>query len=403
MIAFQYTAVSKDGADVSGVVEAYDMFEAVSKIKNTCSVVLSLQPVEARDPRAIFNRELFSPAISEKSLALVCIQFSILLSAGLPVVRAAGLIAQQSTGRRWRDLLYQAAEDVAAGYGLAQSLQKRGGSLLPATFLETIRVGEASGTLELSFQSLSAYYDKSYKTKAKVRSAMIYPLFLCVLAVLVISLVMAFAMPAFQTVFSAAGTELPALTRGLIRLSEFCGAFWPLIFSSVGLAGVAGKWYFSTGSGRLRASRLQMKLPFLGRVAVMQATSQFANTMAALLSAGLPVIRAVASAAQGLDNCQISSSVSAAAAGLEEGRRLADCLRACGCFPDMFLEMTAVGEEAGSLEEAMRTMGAYYDSEVSIAAERALGMLQPAITIAMGLLIGAIVIALYLPMFSMYA
>lgn len=401
MAAFKYKAISRDGANVTGVVEAYDEFEAVEKIKETCRIVTSIS--EATAAAGFLQKEIVPSKISQKSLALLCSQFSIILTAGLPVVRAVELIAVQTADKQLKKLLSQVAEDVAGGYSLAQSFENKGGKLLPSTLIETLRAGEESGTLEIAFQKLHVYYDRSYKVKAKVRSAMMYPIFLCVLAVAVIAFIMGFTMPVFTDMFSSMDIDMPLLTRALIGFSRFCGQSWPLLLAAAAGLIIGLKYYSATEAGRMRLSRLQLRLPALGKVAVMKGASQLANTMSTMLAAGLPVIRSVAATARVMDNYYMGTRLSSVVVGLEEGRRLGDCLRECGCFPDMLVEMASVGEESGSLEETLDTISTYYDNEVTVATERALSMIQPAITVAMGAIIGVLVIALYLPMFSMYS
>lgn len=401
MAAYQYRAISRGGTPVSGVMEAYDEFEAIERIKETCDIVTSISEAKIRiNP---LQMELGQVRIREKPLALLCSQFSIILSAGLPVVRAVRLIEDQTNDRRLKKLLNQVAEDVAAGYGLSQSFENKGKKYFPTTFIETLRAGEESGTLELAFRKLHRYYDKSAKVKSQVRSAMIYPIFLCVLAIAVVAFIMAVVMPTFVVLFSNLNADLPALTRGLMAVSTFFSSCWPGLLAAIALTVIAFKLWSGTEKGRLRLARLQLHLPALGRVAEMRGASQLANTLSTLLTAGLPLLQAVSSTARVLDNYYLRLRLGAVVSDLESGGRLGDCLKECGCFPDMLVEMAAVGEESGTLEQTFDTIGAYYDSEVEIATKRALDLLQPSITVVMGILIGIIVIALYLPMFSMYA
>ena len=195
MLTFKYRAISRDGAKVSGVVEAFDEYEAVAKIKENCTVVTKIAQVEQREN--LLHREVLPPRrISEKTLAVVSSQFSILLGSGIPVVRAVELIARQTNDKALKKILTQVAGDVASGFGLAQSFESKGRGL-PTTFIETVRSGEESGTLDVAFGRLKTYYDKSSRTKAKVKSAMAYPLFTIVVAVIVVAIIMVVAVPVF--------------------------------------------------------------------------------------------------------------------------------------------------------------------------------------------------------------
>lgn len=399
---FKYKALSSDGTAQRGVVEAYDEFEAVDLIRQGGRVVTSIAEVDSPDRVSLLRRDLGSPMVSDKLLALMCAQFTIVLRAGMPIVRTVKLIAGQTGDKSLRRLLLQVAEDVAAGHSLAQSFENKGKKNLPGTFIDTVRAGEESGTLESVFARLETYYDKSAKTKARVRGAMIYPAFLMGLAVVVIAIVLGVAMPVFIQMFDASGQELPAVTRVLIALSRFFERWWLAVLAALAALAMGLKLWSNKEKGRLFFARLQLRLPALGSVARMKGASQFANTMATLLAAGMPILRALSVCAKTLDNYHLSTRLGMAAAGLEEGRTLGRCLEQSGVFPDLLVEMTAVGEESGMLEGTLDTIGAYYDAETELASQKALALLQPAITVFMGVVIGFVVIALYLPMFTMY-
>lgn len=400
---FKYNGILNDGSPTSGVIEAYDEFEAVDLIKQTCRVVTSVKEVDDPNKKTFsLNMEIGKPHVSEKSLALMSSQFAIVLKAGMPIVRCVELIAEQTTDKTLKKILMQVAEDVETGHGLAQSFENKAGDILPTTLIETVRAGEESGSLDVSFAKLHVYYDKSSKTKAKVKSAMIYPAFLAVIAVIVIAIVLMVAMPVFIDMFEGMDMELPGITLFVMGLSDFFSKYWLIILAVIVVLVIALKTYSNTESGRLNFAKLQLKIPIIGSVGKMNGASQFANTMTTMIYAGLPIVRAVEITSRTMDNyhhtCQLGKSLG----GLEEGKTLASCLTVADCFPELLVEMTSVGEETGTLETTLETIGEYFDSETAIASERALSALQPAITIVMGVVIGFIVIALYLPMFTMY-
>ncbi len=400
MPMFRYKALSSDGAKVSGVVNAYDRFQAVNQIKEDGSVVLSVEQVISLPNTGLDL--LGGQRVSDKQLSLVCSQFAIILRTGLPVVRAVELIYEQTGERRLKLLLKDVAEDVAAGYGLAASFENKGKKLLPTTFIETVRAGEESGTLPESFEKLKVYYSRSAQVKSKAASAMMYPLFLLALAAVVVAIIMAFAMPTFVSVFESFDMELPGLTLGIIAVSKFFSEWWWVVAMLILAAVIGLRLYTKSEKGALQASKLLLRLPAIGRVNRMKAASQFANTMSTLLTAGIPLIRSVEIVGRVLDNSYIGRRLGAIVPYLEEGRSLGEQLRSGDLFPSMLCEMTVMGEDTGSLESTLDTIGAYYDMETETASNRALSMLQPAITLIMGIFIGILVIGLYLPMFNMY-
>ncbi len=399
MTVYKYKALSHDGGKVSGVVEAYNEFEAVAQIKAECSVVLKIAPVaEKRRERVDLNEPLW---VSDKVLSLTASQFAILLRSGIPAARTVKIIAQQTSDRLMKRILNQTARDVAAGYSLSQSLESRG-KKIPLTFIETVRAGEESGTLEQSFEKLAGYYKKSHAVRSKVRGAMMYPAFLSVLAVLVIIIVVKITVPTVAGLILSAGGELPLPTRILLGLYGFFERGWAPFLGVLTAAVFTFLLYRRSENGRLSCARLGTKLPVLGKIALLKSASQFASTMATLLSAGLPITRAAAVTGKVMDNYAVGLTVSGCTVGLEEGRRLGDVLKDNPYLPPLLTEMAAVGEESGALEDTLTTIGAYYDAEVEQASARALSMLEPTVTVVMGVVIGFIVIALYMPMFTMY-
>lgn len=399
---FKYKAISLDGAKVSGVITAYDEFEAINFVKQKGHVVTSIKEVDGKKQFSL-NMTIGNPKIKEKVLALMCSQFSIVLKAGMPIVRSVELIATQTADKPLRELLSKVAEDVATGYGLAQSFENKGANTLPTTFIETIRAGEQSGTLETSFAKLHNYYDKSAKMKAQVKSAMMYPIFLSGMAVVVIAIVMLVAMPVFLGMFQDMEMELPWPTQFLIDLTNAFTKWWVLIAAIIIAFVIAAMTWSKTEKGKMWFARTMLKLPILGRVTQMKGASQFANTMTTMLAAGLSIIKATAICSKVLDNYHLGTQLGASVAILEEGKPLGYSVEKCACFPDLLVEMTAVGEQTGSLESTLETIGEYYDSETELASDNALKALQPIITILMGVVIGFIVISLYLPMFTMYS
>ena len=397
---FKYRALSIDGARASGVVEAYDEFEAVDKIKQNYSIVEYIRVLDEK--KLGLDMSIGNAKIKEKALALMCSQFAIVLKAGMPIVRCVELIAEQTSDKELSKLLGQVAEDVATGYGLAQSFENKGAKKLPTTLIETIRSGEESGTLEISFAKLHVYFDKSSKTKSKVKSAMMYPAFLGVLAVVVIVIILTVAMPVFVGMLEGSGQAIPLPTKILMDLSSFFGENWPIVIGALIAVVVIFKVWSKSEKGRLRCAKILLKIPVIGKVSLMKGASQFANTMSTMLASGLTIVRAVGLCGKVLDNYHLATELGKAVSGLEEGRSLGHCLTEADCFPALLVEMTSVGEETGTLETTLDTIGEYYDSETEIASAKALGALQPAITVVMGVVIGFIVIALYLPMFNMY-
>ncbi len=383
---------------MTGVAEAFDEYAAVSKIKETCSVVTKISEVQVIPKE---SADLFAPRIREKDLAVMCSQFAIILSSGLPIVRAVELIADQTADRQLKRLLRQVAGDVDGGSSLARSFENKAG-FLPVTFIESVRAGEESGTLDTAFRRLHAYYDKSYKLKGKVRAAMTYPIFTVAVAVVVVAVIMVKAVPTFVKTFQSMDIVLPWPTQALIAVSGFFVKSWPALLAAAAAAVLFWKLWGRTESGLIRQHRWKLRMPLVGKLNEMKSASQFAGTMMTLLSAGIPVIQAVSITAKVLDNAAVGAQLGLQIPKLEEGKTLAACLRACDFLPDLLVEMTGVGEETGSLESTLEVVGGYYDNETELRSQKALALLEPIVVCVLAVLVVFILLAVYLPMFSLY-
>lgn len=397
MTHFQYKGTSRSGAEVTGIVEAYDRYDAVAKIRQECPVVQEVREVSGRDIGEIFPVR----KVNLKALSLLCNQFAIILGAGLPLVRCVELVAGQVTDRTLRRILRDVAGDVAAGSPLSDAFEKRG-PMLPVTFIESLRAGEQSGGLDAAFARLSRFYSKTAKTRQKTTSALIYPVFVIVVAIVVIAVIMAFAIPQIKTAFDDLGTELPLLTRIMIGLSDFMAACWPYLLAVILAAVLFCRIWGRTENGRLRLARLALRLPVTGKITELSNCAQFSATMSAMVAAGIPILRSVGVAGRAMGNYAMSRGIQQTAAGLEAGRRLADCMKECEYLPPLLVEMTAVGEETGALEHTLEVIGDYYDNETDVATARALSLLEPTLIIVLAVFVLLVLLAVYVPIFSMY-
>lgn len=398
MNTYKYKATPIDGGkSVTGVVQAYSEYEAVAQIKARSLVVDKITELSEKQKGLDLNESLW---VSDKVLALTASQFAIMLRAGLPMGKVVKMIADQTSDTLMKKILTACAEDVAAGYSLAGSLEKNG-EKIPAAFIETVRAGEESGSLETCFDRLKDYYEKANRIKRKVKSAMTYPIMLVVIAVVVVAVVMVKLVPTMVGMFDSFGSELPMITQMLIAISNFFIDYWLYLLIGVAAIFTAFYLYKKTPGGALKMGRVSLKMPIMGKVSVMNAASQFANTMSVLLTAGLPLTQVVTIVARVMDNAAVAESLDQTVAQLESGKRLGSALEENPYLPDMLVEMVKVGEETGALEETMETIGAYYDEEADAASAKALGMLEPIMTIVLGGLVGFILLAIYIPMFTM--
>ena len=401
IVTYKYTAISKNREKVNGVVEGFNELDAVERIKESCDVVLKITPAEA-EKKNILTMDLGGNKLDDKAFTVMCSQFAIILRSGIPVARATQLIADKTTDKKLKRILKQVADDVESGRSLSASFEERGGNLFPPTFIETLRAGEESGSIDRSFESMHASYDKANKMRGKVRGALAYPIFVLVIAVAVVIVLMVKVVPTFTRMFEEMGAQLPLPTRMLIGISHFFQKAWPFLLIAAIVIFVFCKLYGNTETGRTNFAKLARKVPVLGEINVLNSASQFANTMASMLAAGLPIVKSVSITAKVIDNYFVSQEIGKLSGKLEEGRSLGATMRECGVMPDILTDMVAVGEETGEMEQTMRTIGGYYDSELLQATESALKKLEPTLLVGLAVIAGFIVIAIYLAMFSMY-
>jgi type IV pilus assembly protein PilC len=396
--------MSRDGKKVSGVMEGFNELDAVAKIKETYSIVLQISEVKEQGKAAQFlSLDIGGNKLNDKAFTLMCSQFSVILKAGIPIRRTVELIAEKMTDKPLKRILEQVAKDVEAGRSLSASFAERGRKMLPVTFLETIYAGEEAGNLDTAFDSVSKHYTKQSKMKGKVRGAMIYPLFVLIVAIVVVIVLMVKVVPTFTAIFDSYDAELPLPTQLLIGMSNFFRRYWLVIVGIGAGLGLFYKLYGNTESGRMNLAKLQLKLPVLGNIGILNGASQFANTMAMMLNAGLPMTKSVTITSRVMTNYFFSTQIGKITARLEEGQTLGKSLRDAACMPDIMVDMAAVGEESGELAQTLTMTAEYYDAELEQATADALAKLEPTILVFLAGFAGFIVIAIYMAMFGMYA
>ena len=404
MAHFRYAALSRSGERVNGIIEGYNELEAAARVKETCSVILKIKPIEEKQEEVGFlNMDIGGNRLNKKAFIVMCSQFSIILRAGVPIVRTVQLIGDKTADKPLKKMLRKVAVDVEGGRSLSSAFEEHGSKLLPVTFIETIRAGEESGNLDRSFDTMYRHYDKQMKIGNKVKSAMSYPLFVLMIAVVVVIVLMVKVIPSFMQFFEESDAELPMATQVLIGISDFFRYRYMIIIAVIAAIALAYQLISHTENGHLALSQLQLKLPILGNIAELNAASQFANSMTTLLDSGLTMNKAVGITAKTLDNYYISTETGKLSTRLEEGHSLGASMRENQVLPDILVDMTSVGEETGELTETLNTIALYYDTELEVAIQDALAKLEPAMLVFLAVVAGGIVGTIYMTMFSMYS
>ncbi len=403
MNSYKYTALTTSGEKINGMIEASDQLEATAKIRQQYNIIVSVKEIGAGAAgSSILSMDLGGNKLDPKAFTMMCSQFSTILSAGIPVGRAVKLIGDKAEDKFLKKLLTKVGEDVEAGRTVSASFQDHGGNLLPATFSETLKAGEEAGDLAGAFDSIYKHFDKQTKIGSKVKSAMMYPLFVLFVAVVVVMVLMVKVVPTFTAIFADLGAELPLPTRILIGISNFFRDSWLIMVLVIAVIGAAFLLYKRTVRGSMNLAKLQLKLPILGNIAELNAASLFSNTMATMIGAGLPITKAVSITSQVMPNDLYREKIAGMVERIEEGRTVVDSMRETELMPDILTDMVGVGEETGEMKHTMDVVAEYYDNELEQAVTQAIGMLEPALLVVIAGIAGFIVIAIYMAMFSMY-
>lgn len=397
MTTFQYRGLSPDGEKVSGVIQAYNEYEAAAQLRERCLVITGIRKVK-RKP--LLSREIGSTGAKPGQLSVLCAQLSMLLSSGLPLVQCIELVAEQSS-RGQREILRGVAEDVAGGYSLTQCFAKNYPHL-PQTFLQTLRAGEAAGALEHTFRQLHLYYDKTSKTREKIVDTLTYPVIVVCVAVVVFFVIMGKAVPVFVSAYQELGSQLPAITRWMIGLSDFLRRSFPegccLLLALGFLAALSGRVSAVRGFwDRLCLTGLPLK-----RIHMYSEMSRVAATMTTMLGAGMPALQALEVTAQAMQNLWVSAGLFRVCRSVEQGKTLSAAMGAEPCFPQLLVEMVHVAEQADTLEQTFRDMSDYYENSWNLATQRLLSLMEPVITLVLAVATVLLLLGVYLPMFQMY-
>ena len=353
--------------------------------------------------REISLPKLGREKVKHKDLALFTRQFSVMLDAGLPLVQCLEILGQQQDNKFFQKVIFQTRADVEAGMTLADAMAKHPRVFEPL-YTNMVAAGETGGILDVILQRLSTYLEKMVKLKSDVKSALIYPIAVIVISIIVISIIMIVVIPAFKNIFEGLlgpGERLPWLTELVVTISQFMASYWWLIALVVGLAVFAAKTWYKTEKGQYFIDSLILKLPILGPIMRKIAVARFSRTLSTLLSSGVPILESLEITSRTAGNVVVSEAINKVRTGIEQGQTFVEPLKASGVFPIMVSQMIGVGEQTGALDAMLSKIADFYEQEVDAAIANLLSLMEPAMILFLGVTIGTIVIAMYLPLFTL--
>jgi len=400
MATFAYSGRTRAGQNVVGERIAESMDAAVSALRREQILVTQINPVkekaakDAKKPRA--------KGVDSKRLAIFVRQFSVMIDAGLPLVQCLEILGTQEEDKHFAATILATRGDVESGASLADAMRKHPKTFDPL-FTNMIAAGEAGGILDTILKRLATYIEKNVKLKAQVKSAMIYPVAIIVIAAVVVTVILWKVIPTFANLFAGLGAELPLPTRVVIAMSNGIVVFGPYMIVALIAAGFGFRSYYASAGGRVVIDGITLKLPILGLLMRKIAVARFCRTLSTLLASGVSILEALDITAKTSGNAIVEASVLTTRKSIERGETIAQPLRETAVFPPMVVQMIGVGEATGALDTMLGKIADFYEEEVDIAVAGLLTLMEPVMIAVLGGVVGGIVIAMYMPIFGLIA
>ncbi len=396
-VIYQWKGKNPKGRKVKGEMEAENAEQVASSLQRR-----KITPARIKKkPKDIFEDIPFlAPKVKEKDVIVFARQFSTMIDAGLPLLQCLDILYSQQENPTFKKVLKKIKESVESGETFADSLKKFP-KVFNELFINMIAAGEAGGILDVILNRLSAYMEKMAKLKKQVKGAMTYPGITLAVAVIVVGIILVFVIPVFQDMFSEMGSTLPAPTMFVVTLSNLViSKIWVIIG---GIAGVIFflRYSYKTPKGRVIMDDIFLRLPVMGMLIRKVAVAKFTRTTSTMISSGVSILEALDIVAKTSGNKIVEFAIQDVKTGITEGRSMADPLLESGVFPAMVCSMIAVGESTGALDIMMEKIADFYDTEVDQAVKNLTDMIEPFMLVFLGVVVGGLVIAMYLPIFTM--
>jgi type IV pilus assembly protein PilC len=400
MATFAYTGRSRAGQTVTGELAADTIDAAVNALRREQQILVTqITPVKEKAVRAVRRRKR-AKSVKAKDLAVFTRQFSVMIGAGLPLVQCLEILGTQAEDRGFGEVILAVRADVEAGASLADAMKKHP-KVFDNLFTNMIAAGEAGGILDAILKRLATYIEKAVKLKGQVKSAMVYPIAVIVIAAVVVTAILWKVIPTFANLFAGLGADLPLPTRIVIALSNALVAYMPIIIVAMIGIGFAFRTYYATPAGRKVIDSTVLKMPVLGLLMRKIAVARFCRTLSTLLASGVSILDALDITARTAGNAVVEEAILVTRKSIERGETVAGPLKQTAVFPPMVVQMIGVGEATGALDTMLSKIADFYEEEVDVAVAGLLTLLEPLMIALLGGIVGGIVIAMYLPIISL--
>src|SRR3954471_11992727 len=397
---FAYSGRTRAGQTVAGERVADSADAAVGALRREKVRVTRITAAKAKAAAPARPAGKLGKKASAKSLAVFTRQFSVMIDAGLPLVQCLDILGTQEDDKNFAAVILQTRSDVEGGASLADAMRKHPKTFDPL-FTNMVAAGEAGGILDTILKRLATYIEKAVKLKGDVKSAMIYPIAVIVIAALVVGAILWKVIPTFATLFAGLGAQLPLPTRIVIAMSNGVVAWGWLIILGLGAAGWVIGRYYMTPNGRAVIDALLLKTPILGNILRKVAVARFCRTLSTLLSSGVPILDGLDITGRTAGNAVVEAAIQKTRSGIERGETISGPLRETNVFPSMVVQMINVGETTGALDAMLSKIADFYEDEVDTAVAGLLTLMEPVMIAFLGVIVGGIVIAMYLPIFDL--
>ncbi len=400
MPTFVYSGRAANGEAKSGEIRAENMAQATAALRHQQIVASSISPKKSLIARL---NEIQIPGmgrgITTKELVVFTRQFATMIDAGLPLVQCLDILASQHENPIFKKVLFDVKSSVEGGSTFADALAKHP-KVFDALFVNLVAAGEVGGILDTILNRLSAFMEKNEKIKGKVKGAMSYPVAVIGIAIVIVTGLLVFIVPVFDEMFKGFGQSLPAPTQFIVTLSNIIMYSWYYVIAVVVAIFVGIKQTRKTKKGLLFTDKLILKIPAFGDLIRKTAVARFSRTLGTMMSSGVPILESLELVAKTAGNSVIQEAIMKARASLSEGKTLAEPLEETGVFPGMVTQMIAVGEQTGAMDTMLSKIADFYEDEVDVAVDTMTSLIEPMLMVFLGVVVGGLVIALYLPIFS---
>ena len=398
MADFSYEAISANGKEVKGTIVAENPDSARAQLKNQGLVVTNVKEQGLLDKEVTIG---FKKRTTPRELAVFCRQFVSMSKAGVTIIECLSLLREQTENTRLAQAIRDVQTSVEKGETLAYGLESQP-DVFPSLMCTTIAAGEASGSLEVSLARMADQFEKSAKTQALVKKAMIYPIVVALVALGVVILMLVKVIPSYTDMFNDMGTELPKITQMVVAASDFIVDYWFILLPIIIGIVVGARAWLVTDAGKLMWSTFQLKVPAIRNLIIKSACSSLARTLSTLLAAGVGLTDAVGIVADTMTNVLVKDALRFSRDEVMKGVPLSEPIEDSGLFPPMLYHMMRICEEAGNSEEMLTKLADYYDEEVEMATQSLMALMEPAIILVLAGVVGVLIGAIMAPMLAMY-